>query len=89
MENEKYKKKIKEIPIKIKGRITDINEKEYFDEEQKEGNYDMPDGAIDIREERKTVTDSNGEPVLEIIKTITYEDGSVQKFVNRQALGEE
>lgn len=87
--NEKYKKKIKEIPIKIKGRISDINEKEYFDEEQKGGNYDIPDGAIDIREERKTITDANGEPVLEIIKTITYEDGSVQKFVDRQAFGEE
>lgn len=87
--NEKYKKKIKEIPIKINRKIGEINEKEYFDEEQKERNYDMPDGAIDIREERKTITDSNGEPVLEITKTITYEDGSVQKFVDRQGVGEE
>lgn len=87
--NEKYQKRIKEIPIKIKGKIGDINEREYFDEGSNEINYELPDGAIDLKEEKKTITDSNGEPAVEITKTITYEDGSVQRFVDRQSLEEE
>ena len=51
-----------------------------------EDNQNLPDGAIEMQVQHKTITDSNGEPALEITKTITYDDGSVQKFVDNQPL---
>ena len=88
LEREKNKKKIKEIPIKLKGKKAQMDEIEYGDEEQteKEEYQDIPEGATGMQITKKTITDSNGEPALEITKTITYEDGSVQKLIDKQPL---
>ena len=37
---------------------------------------------------RKNITDSDGNPAVEIIKTITYEDGSVQNIIKREVCNE-
>ena len=80
------KKKIKEIPIKLKGGRGEIDKREYFDEEQLEidENDDLPEDAIGMRVQQKTISDSNGRPTFEVTKTITYNDGSIQKFVNKK-----
>ena len=89
LEREKNKKRIKEIPIKLKGKKGQMDEIEYGDEEQteKEEYPDLPKGAIGMQVKKKTIT-SNGEPFLEITKTITYDDGSVQKLFDKQPLEE-
>ena len=84
IEKEKYnKKRIKEIPIKLKGK-KEFDQNEYFDDEQCEvdPNAELPEGAVGMHVQQKTITDSKGEPTLEITKTITYPDGSIQQFVN-------
>ena len=83
IEKEKYnKKKIKEIPIKLKGK-KEFDENEYFDNEQYDDpKAELPEGAVGMHVQQKTITDSNGEPKVEITKTITYQDGSIQQFVN-------
>ena len=76
--------KIKEIPLKLKGKKDD-DEKEYFDKSQeKDENMELPEDAINIDVQHKTITDENGEPKLEITKTITYKDGSIQQFIESQ-----
>ena len=57
--------------------------------EQSEDNDDLPEGAVDIQIKRKNITDSEGNPAVEIIKTITYEDGSVQNIIRRQIVDKE
>ena len=87
IEKEKYnyynKKRIKEIPIKLRGK-KEFDENEYFDDEQFDidPNADLPEGAVRMHVQQKTITDSNGEPTLEVTKTITYPDGHIQQFVN-------
>ena len=86
---EKYKKGIKQIPIKINGKKSEIGEAENLDEidnTEKDENANLPEGAVGMKVQQKTITDSNGEPVVEIIKTITYEDGSVQKIIDKVPL---
>ena len=75
-------KKIKKIPIKLKGKK---GERESYNNLQRryEG---LPEGAIEVKVKQKTITDSNGVPVIEITKTIIFEDGSVQKIVDKQPL---
>ena len=86
IKRENNRKKIKEIPIKLKGKKSEMDEREYFEEEQSERdeNAELPEDAIGMRVQQKTVTDSNGKPTLEVTKTITYNDGSIQKFVNKK-----
>ena len=88
LQREYNKKRIKEIPIKLKGKKEEMGESEYSDDRNIEHDeeVDLPEGAVDMQVQQKTITDSNGEPALEITKTITYEDGSVQKFVDLQAI---
>ena len=92
IQKENNKKKIKEIPIKLKGKKIENDERENQGEDYTytyiEDNHNLPDGAIEMQVQQKTITDSNGEPVLEITKTITYEDGSVQKIVDKQPIEE-
>ena len=86
IERENKRKRIKEVPIKLKGKRNEMNEREYFEEEQSERyvNAELPEDAIGMRVQQKTVTDSYGKPMLEVTKTITYNDGSIQKFVNKK-----
>ena len=90
IQNENKKKRIKEIPIKLKGKKGENDDREYLEEDNtmnyEEENNNLPEGAVDMQIQQKTITDSNGEPVLEITKTITYEDGSVQKIVDKLPL---
>ena len=92
IQKENNKKKIKEIPIKLKGKKIENDERENQGEDYTytyiEDNHNLPDGAIEMQVQQKTITDSNGEPALEITKTITYEDGSVQKIVDKQPIEE-
>ena len=81
-ERKKYSNinRIKEIPIKLKGK-RDIDERDYFDEEQeRDENMELPKDAIKM-DFHKTITDKSGEPTVKFTKTITYKDGSIQKFV--------
>ena len=86
IERENKRKRIKEVPIKLKGKRNEMNEREYFEEGQSERyeNAELPEDAIGMRVQQKTVTDSYGKPMLEVTKTITYNDGSIQKFVNKK-----
>ena len=87
--SEKYKKGIKQIPIKINGKKSEIGEAEYLNEidnTEKDENENLPEGAVKVEVQKKNITDSNGEPVVEITKTIIYEDGSVQKIIEKVPL---
>ena len=76
--------KIKEIPLKLKGK-KDGDEREYLDKSQeKDENIELPEDAINIDVQHKTITDENGEPKIETTKTITYKDGSIQQFIESQ-----
>lgn len=57
--------------------------------EQLDENEELPEGVVDIKIKRKNIVDSDGNPAVEIIKTITYEDGSVQNIVKRQIVDNE
>ena len=84
IEKQKYdRNRIKEIPIKLKGK-KEFDENEYFDDEQYDvdPNAELPEGAVGMHVKHKTITDSNGEPSISVTKTITYPDGSQQIFVN-------
>ena len=52
-------------------------------------NEEIPEGVVDIKVERKNIIDSNGKPAVEIKKTLTYEDGSVQNIIRKEAINEE
>ena len=45
-------------------------------------NGELPEGVEEIRTKRKNIIDSNGKPAVEVIKTVKYEDGSMQNLVN-------
>lgn len=53
---------------------------------EKEDEIDFPEGAVDVKVKQKTITDSRGNPVLMIHKTITFEDGSVKTTVEKKKL---
>ena len=78
---------LKEMEKREKERNKNIGKKgknknfEYF-----EGNEELPEGVVDIQVKRKNIIDSDGKPAIEITKTITYEDGSVQNIVRRQVV---
>jgi hypothetical protein len=52
-------------------------------------NEEIPEGVVDIKVERKNIIDSNGKPAVEVKKTLTYEDGSVQNIIRKEAINEE
>ena len=52
--------------------------------EQSQDSNELPEGVVDIQIKRKNIVDSDGKPAIEIIKSITYEDGSVQNIISRQ-----
>ena len=52
-------------------------------------NEEIPEGVVDIKVERKNIIDSNGKPAVEIKKTLTYEDGSVQNIIRKEIINEE
>ena len=53
---------------------------------EKEEDIDLPEGAVSMQVQQKTITDSKGVPALIIKKTITYEDGSVKTIIEKKAL---
>ena len=70
-------------------RVGKSNYKNQKNLEQSEDYEELPEGAVDIQIKRKNITDSEGNPAVEIIKTITYEDGSVQNIIRRQIVDKE
>ena len=52
-------------------------------------NEEITEGVVDIKVERKNIIDSNGKPAVEIKKTLTYEDGSVQNIIRKEVIKEE
>ena len=85
---------LKEMERHEKKRMDEIkknnkkNNKINFSEFDLNENEELPEGIIDIKIKRKNITDSDGNPAVEIIKTITYEDGSVQNIIKREILNE-
>ena len=76
--------KIKEIPLKLKTKKV-MDERGYIDEvQEKDENIELPEDALKYDVQHKTITDENGEPKLEIKKTIQYKDGSLQQFFESQ-----
>ena len=53
---------------------------------EKEEDIDLPEGAVSMQVQQKTITDSKGVPAPIIKKTITYEDGSVKTIIEKKAL---
>ena len=53
---------------------------------EKEEDIDLPEGAVSMQVQQKTITDSKGVPALIIKKTITYEDGSVKTIIEKKDL---
>ena len=81
---------LKDMERREKERIYRINKNENKRNiERSEDNDELPEGVVDIQVKRKNIVDSEGNPAVEIIKTITYEDGSVQNIVRRQAVDNE
>ncbi len=81
---------LKDMERREKERMYKINKNENKRNiERSEDNDELPEGVVDIQVKRKNIVDSEGNPAVEIIKTITYEDGSVQNIVRRQAVDNE
>jgi len=83
---------LKDMERREKERMNNIRKSDYKNKnqlEQPEDNDELPEGAVDIQIKRKNITDSEGNPAVEIIKTITYEDGSVQNIIRRQNIDSE
>ena len=51
---------------------------------ENEDDIDMPEGAVSIEVKQKTVTDSKGNPVLIVHKTINYENGEKKTIIEKQ-----
>ena len=51
---------------------------------EKEDDIDIPEGAIEVKVKQKTITDSSGDPVLIVHKTITFEDGSKRNIIEKK-----
>ena len=97
--NENYEKEkrdmtiLKEMEKHEKKRMNEIKKnnnknKKNFSEFDLNENEELPEGIIDIKIKRKNITDSDGNPAVEIIKTITYEDGSIQNIIKREICNE-
>ena len=53
---------------------------------ENEDDIDMPEGAVSIEVKQKTITDSKGNPVLIVHKTINYENGEKKTIIEKQNL---
>ena len=51
---------------------------------ENEDDIDMPEGAVSIEVKQKTITDSKGNPVLIVHKTINYENGEKKTIIEKQ-----
>ena len=51
---------------------------------ENEDDIDMPEGAVSIEVKQKTITDSKGNPVLIVHKTITYENGEKKTTIEKK-----
>ena len=51
---------------------------------ENEDDIDMPEGAVSIEVKQKTITDSKGNPVLILHKTITYENGEKKTIIEKK-----
>ena len=81
---------LKDMERREKERMYKINKNENKRNiEKSEDNDELPEGVVDIQVKRKNIVDSEGNPAVEIIKTITYEDGSVQNIIRRQIVDNE
>ena len=82
---------LKDMEKKEKQRMNNIKKSNKKDNSQLDldPNEEIPEGVVDIKVERKNIIDSNGKPAVEIKKTLTYEDGSVQNIIRKEAINEE
>ena len=53
---------------------------------ENEDDIEMPEGAVNIEVKQKTITDSKGNPVLIVHKTITYENGEKKTTIEKKNL---
>jgi hypothetical protein len=88
-ENEEKEKRdmtiLKDMEKKEKERMDRINKSANKSNlEKSQDSIELPEGVVDIQIKRKNIVDSEGKPAVEIIKSITYEDGSVQNIISRQ-----
>ena len=88
-ENEEKEKRdmtiLKDMEKREKERIERVNKSANKSNlEKSQDSIELPEGVVDIQIKRKNVVDSEGKPAVEIIKSITYEDGSVQNIISRQ-----
>ena len=51
---------------------------------ENEDDIDMPEGAVSIEVKQKTITDSKGNPVLIVHKTITYANGEKKTTIEKK-----
>ena len=51
---------------------------------EKEDDIEMPEGAASIEVKQKTITDSKGNPVLIVHKTINYENGEKKTIIEKK-----
>ena len=51
---------------------------------ENEDDIDMPEGAVSIEVKQKTITDSKGNPVLVVHKTINYENGEKKTIIEKK-----
>ena len=82
---------LKDMEKKEKQRMNYIKKSNKKDNSQLDldPNEEIPEGVVDIKVERKNIIDSNGKPAVEIKRTLTYEDGSVQNIIRKEAINEE
>ena len=82
---------LKDMEKKEKQRMNNINKSNKKNNSQfdLDPNEEIPEGVVDIKVERKNIIDSNGKPTVEIKKTLTYEDGSVQNIIRKEIPNEE
>ena len=69
----------------IKNDIETGRQTQYVEETEKE-DIDLPDGAIEMQVQQKTIRDSKGVPALIVKKTITYEDGTVKTIIEKKKI---
>ena len=51
---------------------------------ENEDDIDIPEGAVSIEVKQKTITDSKGNPVLVVHKTISYENGEKKTIIEKK-----
>ena len=80
---------LKDMERREKERMYKINKNENKRNIERSEDDELPEGVVDIQVNKKNIVDSEGNPAVEIIKTITYEDGSVQNIIRRQIVDNE